>query len=686
MRPGNPLLRLCLLVASFMTAAAAQEPRATIRVEVTSSSGPVSGATVTVNSQTLRTGAEGTAIATIPPGEVKIAVSKEGFFPATTSVAATEPREWVVRVELQASETVEEEVHVFATRNDVRIQDSPLHVEVLPREEVEEKMLMTPGDIVMMLNEMGGMRVQTTSPSLGAASVRVQGMRGRYTAFLSDGLPLFGQQGAGLGLLQIPPMDLGQVEVIKGNSSALYGSGAMAGVVNLISRRPAAEPVHEFLVNRSTLGATDATMFLAMPVSEHWSASLLGGGHSQEHRDLNGDGWTDLAGYGRGIVRPRFYWDDKRGHTALLTGGITYEDRSGGTADSRVLSATGNPYREALDTRRFDFGGNVQWLLAGSYVVNGRFSVTEQRHRHQFGETIENDRHELVFGELSVKGSHGRHTWVAGTAAQRDGYRPLDVRRFAYVFVVPGVFVQDDVTLAPWLSVFHEKACLCQRRAAKKMPEFCSGRIADQREAHYTCIRLLHRKGLAFPPFFVSASRSRFHPHSGLTASGAHWVPFEYGCCHLSDELAVQDAERSHPDSAVCGHTANFLRCYYRFLGIVQRFIYFPTHPQPVQQYRQLSSHCHHRPLLCSSRPVLLRQLQTPSPQIAVFSKRSDDVVCTVHQQSPQSFIAGLRDSQLRILLSRLPLLRPQTHITAHVPASFKPKRVANRQPERQRR
>ena len=67
-------------------------------------------------------------------------------------------------------------------------------MEVLGREEIEEKMLMTPGDIVMMLNEMGGMRVQATSPSIGAATVRVQGMKGRYTRVLSDGLPLFGQQ------------------------------------------------------------------------------------------------------------------------------------------------------------------------------------------------------------------------------------------------------------------------------------------------------------------------------------------------------------------------------------------------------------------------------------------------------------------------------------------------------------
>ena len=134
---------------------------------------------------------------------------------------------------------IEEEVIVTATRTGGRIDDQPTRVEVLEREEIEEKMLMTPGDIVMMLNEMGGMRVQATSPSMGAATVRIQGMRGRYTRVLFDGLPLAGQQVGGLGLLQIPPMDLGQVEVIKGVASALYGAGAMGGVINLVARRPA---------------------------------------------------------------------------------------------------------------------------------------------------------------------------------------------------------------------------------------------------------------------------------------------------------------------------------------------------------------------------------------------------------------------------------------------------------------
>src|SRR5262245_51850745 len=163
---------------------------------------------------------------------------------ATNATPPAPPQEQVPEVEI--------EVAVRAPRTGGRLEDRPLRVEVLEREEIEEKMLMTPGDIVMMLNEMGGMRVQTTSPSIGAASVRVQGMRGRYTRFLSDGLPLFGADVGGLGLLQIPPSDLGQVEVIKGVASALYGAGALGGVVDLISRRPAADPVREALVNRTS--------------------------------------------------------------------------------------------------------------------------------------------------------------------------------------------------------------------------------------------------------------------------------------------------------------------------------------------------------------------------------------------------------------------------------------------------
>jgi outer membrane receptor for ferrienterochelin and colicins len=441
------------LITTLLSAFAQEPPSATIHVAVKAAAGPVAGAAVSMNNTSTSTDQNGIATVTVPLGKVEVAVSKQGFVPVKTSLSVDEARDWQITVDLQPQQQAEEEVTVFATRTGTRIQDLPIRVEVLGQEEIDEKTMMTPGDIVMMLNEMGGLRVQSTSPSLGAASVRIQGMRGRYTAFLGDGLPLFGQQGGGLGLLQIPPVDLGQVEVIKGVSSALYGAGAMAGVVNLISRRPSKEPVHEILFNRSTRGATDTSLFLASQLTPRWGASFLGSGDWQQRKDIDHDGWADIAGYSRGVVRPRLFWDGGNGWTAFLTGGVTYENRDGGTLPGAVLPAIGTPYTEALDTRRYDIGSNLQYVVKQRYVITARFSTSLQDHDHRFGDVRERDRHELLFSELTARGTFHRNTWVVGAAAEREAYLPRDVPQFTYRYTTPGVFAQDDFEITRWLSV-----------------------------------------------------------------------------------------------------------------------------------------------------------------------------------------------------------------------------------------
>jgi len=257
------------------------QPVAVIEITVTAETRPVPQAQVVVSGKTAQTDANGRLTLQVAPGPIEITVVKEGFNPVTVTATAVAGQSQAIPIPLERQTAIEEHVTVSATRTDKRIEDQPMRVEVLDAEEIEEKQLMTPGDIVMMLNEMGGLRVQATSPSLGAASVRVQGMRGRYTRFLSDGLPLFGADVGGLGLLQIPPTDLGQVEVIKGVASALYGAGALGGVVDLISRRPGKDPAREALINRTSRGGTDAVLFAAQPLSDHWSATLLTGGHWQ---------------------------------------------------------------------------------------------------------------------------------------------------------------------------------------------------------------------------------------------------------------------------------------------------------------------------------------------------------------------------------------------------------------------
>ena len=431
-----------------------QAQDARVRVEVRTGTDPVVDAEVVANGATRRTDEHGVAVLSVAAGNVQVTVVQEGFVPITVSVDVVAGQERTVRIDLVPEQAFEEEVTVVAsTRTERRIEDQAMRVEVLNREEVEEKMLMTPGDIGMMLNETGGLRVQTTSPSLGAASVRIQGMRGRYTRFLSDGLPIFGSQPSGLGLLQIPPMDLGQIEVIKGVASALYGAGALGGVVNLLSRRPGAEPEREFLVNQSSRGATDGVLWLSTPLSDSWGVTFLGGGHVQDQTDVDADGWSDLAHYERGVARPRFFWDDGEGQSFFLTVGTTLENRTGGTQAGAVLPATGTSYRESLETRRFDLGMLWQTLPGARYVLTTRAAIARQWHDHQFGEVLERDRHSTDFAEVTLRGASGRHTWVGGVAVEQDGYGATDLPRFAYSFTTPGVFVQDDIDVRPWLAL-----------------------------------------------------------------------------------------------------------------------------------------------------------------------------------------------------------------------------------------
>ena len=446
----------CLLFAASWAdaqASQAQAPTTDIQIVVRSDSGPISRAQVIVGGRTIETDAEGRTTLHVRPGPVEITVVKEGFNPVTVSATAALGPPQVIPIELERQTAIEEHVTVSATRTDKRIEDQPMRVEVLDAEEIEEKQLMTPGDIVMMLNEMGGLRVQATSPSLGAASVRVQGMRGRYTRFLSDGLPLFGTDVGGLGLLQIPPTDLGQVEVIKGVASALYGAGALGGVVDLISRRPAKEPARDVLVNRTSRGGTDATLFAAQPFSERWSGTLLVGGHWQQQNDVDDDGWADLAGYSRAIVRPRVFWSDGTGRSLFATGGAMWEQRHGGTMPSAVLTPTGAAYPESLETTRFDGGVVAQMSVAGRYVVTARMSATGKDEDYLRGDVREHDVQDTFFAELAVRGTAPRQTWVGGVAFERSTLDPRDEPRFAYRYTVPGVFLQDDIEVQRWLTL-----------------------------------------------------------------------------------------------------------------------------------------------------------------------------------------------------------------------------------------
>lgn len=336
-----------------------------------------------------------------------------------------------------------EDIVVQATRSGRRVQDEPIRVEVINREEIEEKMLMTPGSIAMLVAETGGVRVQITSPALGASNIRMQGMKGRYTQLLADGLPLYGGQAASIGLLQIPPTDLGQVEIIKGAASALYGPSALGGVINLVSRRPGTEPQAELLANVTSRDGQDLTAYASAPIDGEWGYSITGGLHRQTRRDLDGDGWMDMPGYERWTARPRLFWTGQDGAKAFVTLGAMTEQRNGGTLPGRTVP-DGSPFVQAQDATRFDAGLVAELPIAEIGTLHVRASGMTQDHHHRYGNLVEDDRHRTLFGEAALAAGSGRTTWLAGLALQSDSYRSDTFPGFDYTYTVPGAFVQAE--------------------------------------------------------------------------------------------------------------------------------------------------------------------------------------------------------------------------------------------------
>ena len=450
MIPGALLLAATVVFAQDTTRIS-DDSTVALTVVVRRDTIPLEGVMVRSNETGRVTDAMGMAVFRLAAGVQQITATRIGFIPDTLVVTLRPGVDTVVTMTLAAHAAELAGIIVSATRSGRRIDNEPLRVEVLGQEEVEEKLLMTPGDITMMLNESSGLRVQTTSPSLGAAAIRVQGLRGRYTQILADGLPLYGGQSGGLGLLQIPPMDLGGVEIIKGVASALYGGSALGGVINLISRRPGDVPARELLLNQTTLGGTDAVGFASGPLTEAWGYTLLAGAHRQSQVDRDDDGWADLPGYERVVIRPRGFWSSAAGHSIMATVGTTQERREGGTIDGATVPG-GGAFPENLRTSRYDVG-LVSGFLLGSSILSLRAAAATQQHRHTFGGVRERDRHSTWLGEASLTIPHGVSLWVIGGAIQQEGYDAFDVSGFDYSFTTPALFAQNTITLSPSFSL-----------------------------------------------------------------------------------------------------------------------------------------------------------------------------------------------------------------------------------------
>lgn len=317
-----------------------------------------------------------------------------------------------------------EDVTVLATtRNNQRIENSPLKVEVLGKEEMDEENTIKPGSIASILSDVSGIQIQQSSAVSGNANVRIQGLDGRYTQILRDGIPLFDGFSGGFGILTIPPLDLKQIELVKGSASTLYGGGAIGGLINLISKNPTVQQEGSITVNQTSLKESNLNTYAAKKYKK-LGYTFFGGLTHQLAVDVNDDGLSDVAKSNAIIVHPRiFYYPNKSTSLALGYTG-TFETRTGGDMQAIASNAEGlnRLFFERNKTTRHTTDLIVNHVLRNENKFQIKASVSS------FNRNVTTDTHLFkgnqtnYFAEASYLIAHEKYSLVVGVNAVGDRF------------------------------------------------------------------------------------------------------------------------------------------------------------------------------------------------------------------------------------------------------------------------
>ena len=422
---------------------------------------PLPGATVKVLGTTLGATSDNTGsvtVAGITSGPQVIQYSHVGFqtktdtltFPLAETAAAT--------VLLEAAEEDEEleEVIVSATRSSRTIDNIPTRVEVISGEELDEKGNMKPGDIRMLLAESTGIQTQQTSATSGNSAIRIQGLDGKYTQIIRDGFPLYSGFSGGLGLLQIAPLDLQQVEVIKGSSSTLYGGGAIAGLVNLVSKKPTEERQLNFLLNGTSALGLDASGFYAQKFDK-MGLTVYGAYNKGTAYDPSDIGLTAIPKFDRFTLNPKLYFYFNEATTLSAGINATTEKRIGG--DLEYVKGNGSAsraYFEENKTGRYSSQIELDHKIDENQRLTLRNSVSYYDRSIGLPNYLFSGVQVSTYSEANYSRNGEKADWVLGINFLTDNFKEdrnnaIALRNYNYNTI--GAFAQNTWNLSEKLNV-----------------------------------------------------------------------------------------------------------------------------------------------------------------------------------------------------------------------------------------
>lgn len=385
----------------------------------------------------------------LPSGKLLINFSFVGY--EQMSITIRIPQDNGIIISLKRKEDQEEAIIVTASRTNSRIEDLPTKVEVLGSEEVGEENGIKPGNIASLLGDVAGIQIQQSSAITGNAEARIQGLPGKYTQLLRDGMPLFGGYSGSFSILQIPPQDLKQIEIIKGSNSTLYGGGAIAGMLNLVSKSPRQGHAEKSItLNQSSLKESNLNIYFSGR-NKKAGYTLFSGGTYQRAVDVNNDGFSDVPDLKTVFFHPRLFIYPGTRSTITAGYNLTYEDRNGG--DMQVIHHEADAQHQffiqnKLLRNTLDAGWNYSVNKTDKLSVKGTVSffsrnITTSVFGMRAGQTS-------WFSEINYVKKLPAHAIVAGLNFTGEYFhkKQPDSTLFAnYRQTTTGLFLQDDWTL-----------------------------------------------------------------------------------------------------------------------------------------------------------------------------------------------------------------------------------------------
>ena len=341
-----------------------------------------------------------------------------------------------------------DEIIIQSTRTSRTIINTPTRIETIEGEELDEKNNMRPANVSMLLHESTGIQVQQTSATSGNASIRLQGLDGRYTQLLKDGYPNFGNFASGLSILEIPPLDLKQIEVIKGPASTLYGGGAIAGVVNFISKMPKENFEGDFILNQSNIGQTNIGSYISQKKGK-MGFSFLGLLNLQKAYDVDKDDFSELPKSSNFTINPKVFFYINPRTTLMLGNSFTKGTNIGG--DIEVIKGKANAthtYFEENKTIRNTTILEFEKKIKNNNIFKIKQSLSLFKREIRIPSYSFSGLNTNSFSDFSFAFNKQNHTMIAGLNFVFDQFKQETVSTQNNQTFTSGAYFQDtwDIT------------------------------------------------------------------------------------------------------------------------------------------------------------------------------------------------------------------------------------------------